>query len=153
MLVKDQDLFTRTSRVDLLFVLTAVTFNLLIAAIFITQKHQFVTLVRVFGTIWLLLSIPLVIVFLQYWKDGRAPWIRIYLGVTFLYMFVEFILDYVLKIEFRKIPAIHVPYIILEYLALFGLIGIAFSIDRKWGALVSMSFGVLMISLAYLYLI
>jgi hypothetical protein len=153
MLVKAQDLFTRTSRIDLLFVLTAIAFNLLISAIFIAQNHQIVTLVRVFGTIWLLLGIPFAVVFLQYWKAGRAPRMRIYLGITFIYMLVELILDYVLKIEFRQIPAIHIPYIILEYLALFGLIGIAFAIDRKWGVLVSLSFGILMISLAYLYLI
>jgi hypothetical protein len=152
MLVKAQDLITRTSRVDRLFVVTAIAFNLLISAIFITQNHQIVTLVRVFGTIWLLLCIPFAIVFLQYWKAGREPRMRIYLGVTFIYMFVELLLDYILKIEFRQMPAIHIPYIILEYLALFGLIGAAFAINRKWGVLVSLSFGILMISLAYLYI-
>ena len=66
-------------------------------------------------------------------------------------MLVEFLLDYVLKFDFRSKPSTHVPYIILEYVALFSLIVIAFDNDRIWGIIVTICFWILMGSLVYLY--
>jgi len=64
---------------------------------------------------------------------------------------VELLLDYILQIDFRQRWISHVPYIILEYIALFGLIGISFSINATWGYLVSISFWAVLASLIYLY--
>ena len=72
-------------------------------------------------------------------------------GLVFLYILVEFLLDYILKFDFRRKWSTHAPYIIMEYIALFSLIGIAFDIDRIWGYLVSISFWILMASLIYVY--
>ena len=66
-------------------------------------------------------------------------------------MLVELLLDYVFKVDFRSKPITHVPYIILEYVALFSLIRIAFEIDRAWGTVVAICFWILMGSLVYLY--
>jgi len=66
-------------------------------------------------------------------------------------MLVELLLDYVFKIDFRSRPVTHVPYIILEYIALFSLIAIAFDIDQTWGTVVSICFWILMGSLVFLY--
>ncbi len=136
---------------DLAFVITAVLFNLLIAGIFIADKKQWHRLLRVFGTAWLLLAIPLAIIFIHYLLTGRELWITVCFASIFSYMAVEFLFDYVLKIEFRKKLSLHIPYILLEYVALFALIGISFSMDKTWGYLVSVSFWVLMASLIYLY--
>jgi len=136
---------------DLVFVITAVAFNLLIAGIFIADKKQHPRLIRTLGMTWLLPAIPLAIVFVHYLLAGQELWIIVCFGGIFLYMLMELLLDYVLKIEFRKKLSVHVPYIVLEYLALFGLIGISFSVDKTWGYVVSISFWVLMASLIYLY--
>ena len=56
-----------------------------------------------------------------------------------------------MKIDYRQKWIIHALYIILEYIALFSLIGIALNIDRTWGWLVSISFWLLLASLIYLY--
>jgi hypothetical protein len=72
-------------------------------------------------------------------------------ALIFLYMLVELLLDYVFRYDFRKQWRTHIPYILLEYLALFSLIGIAIQIDRVWGWVVGGSFWVLMGSLIYLY--
>lgn len=136
---------------DLVFVITSVVFNLLIAGIFIADKMQRTALIRIFGIIWLFLAIPLAIVFVHYLLTVRELWIMVCFGGIFMYMIVELLLDYVLKVEFRKKLSTHVPYIVLEYLALFGLIGISFSIDKAWGYVVSISFWLLMASLIYLY--
>ena len=72
-------------------------------------------------------------------------------GLVFLYILVEFLLDKVLKFDFRRRWSTHAPYIVLEYIALYSLIHIAFDIDRTWGYLVSISFWILLASLIYVY--
>jgi len=136
---------------DLIFVLSAVAFNLLIAAIFIAQKLGREKLVRTFGILWLWLIIPLALVFVGYWQAGREARILVSFGLVFFYMLVEFLLDYVLKVDFRSKPVTHVPYIILEYVALFSLIVIAFDIHQGWGWVVTVCFWILMGNLVYLY--
>ena len=144
-------MFADLATFDLLFVFTAVAFNLLIAAIFIAQKLRQNKLVKTFGILWLWLIIPLALVFVAYWQAGKEAQILLYFGLTFLYMLAELLLDYVFKIDFRSKPITHVPYIILEYIALFSLIAIAFDIDRRWGIVVSICFWILMGSLVFLY--
>jgi hypothetical protein len=136
---------------DLVFVFAAIAFNLLIAGIFIARKRKHPKLVKVFGTLWLLLVIPLAVVFVNYLIVGRDLWIMICFGLIFLYIFIEWLLDYILKIEFRQKAITHVPYIIMEYIALFSLIGISTAIDQTWGYVVGISFWILMASLVYLY--
>jgi hypothetical protein len=136
---------------DLIFVITAVAFNLLISGVYIAQKQERGRLVRILGAIMISLAFPLVIVFIDYFIEGRAVWIMVYMGFIFAYMFVELLLDFILKMEFRTKPLIHVPYIVLFYIACFGFIGISFSIDAVWGYVVSVSFWILLACLIYLF--
>jgi hypothetical protein len=136
---------------DLLFVLTAIAFNLLIAALFVAQRNGWPRAVKVIGVLWLLLAVPFAVVFASYLAEGKGPETMLPFSLVFLYMLVEFLLDYVLKFDFRRRWITHAPYIVLEYIALFSLIRIAFSIDRSWGYLVSITFWILMASLIYLY--
>lgn len=136
---------------DLLFVITAVVFNLLIAALFIVTKKMHRKWMRAFGIAWLLLAVSLVIVFVHDLFEGKDAAILLAFGGVFLYIIAEWLLDYVFKIDFRSKLSQHIPYILLEYVALFGLIGIAFTIDRVAGYVVSISFWILMASLIYLY--
>lgn len=136
---------------DLTFVITAIAFNLLITGIFFAQKKGRIDLVRKLGIAWLGLSVPLGAVFLYYLKQGRETWVMVYFGLIFLYIFIELLLDYILKFDFRQRWSTHIPYIVLEYIALFGLIGISFSIHPTWGYLVTISFWLLLASLIYLY--
>jgi len=144
-------LFVHLNTFDLMFVISAAAFNLLIAAIFIAQKLRREKLVKTFGILWLWLIIPLALVFVSYWQAGRETRILVSFGLVFIYMLVELLLDYVFKIDFRSKAVTHVPYIILEYIALFSLIAIAFAIDRTWGMIVSICFWILIGSLVYLY--
>lgn len=136
---------------DLLFVLSAVAFNLLIAAIFVSQRYKREKLVRTFGILWLCLIIPLSLVYLAYQREGRPTSIGIYLLLIFFYMLVELLLDYVFRVDFRAKPGTHIPYIILEYIALFSLIAIAFHISQFAGTVVSITFWIAMGGLVFLY--
>lgn len=136
---------------DLIFVITAVFFNWCIVGVFIAQKKGHTKLVRQFGNAMLLSVVPLAVVFANYVVEKRPFWIMIYFVLIFLYILVEWLLDYVFKVDFRRRVITHVPYIILEYAALIGFIAISFAIDRVWGILVSISFWAVLGSLIYLY--
>jgi hypothetical protein len=144
-------MFTRINAFDLIFVLTAIAFNLLIVGIFVAQKKRLAKAVKFIGMLWLLLTIPFAVVFVRYLTEGKRPGMMVYFGCLFLYILIEFLLDYVLKFDFRKKWITHAPYIVLEYIALYSLIHIAFNIDRTWGYVVSISFWILITSLIYVY--
>ena len=136
---------------DLVFLFSALAFNLLLAVFFVAQRNRWIKTARGIGILWLLLVIPLAFVFASYLAEGRGAEILVPLALVLLYMLVEFLLDFVFKVEFRRSWKMHVPYIVLEYIALFSLIRIAFSIDRTWGYLVSIAFWILLASLIYLF--
>ncbi len=140
-----------SSPFDLLFVLSAAGFNLLIAAIFVAQKLEKENLVRNLGILWLCLIVPLSLVFVAYLREGRSIKILIYLLLIFFYMLVELLLDFTLKVDFRAKSSTHIPYIILEYVALFSLIAIAFDVSQFAGTVVSICFWIAMGGLVFLY--
>lgn len=59
------------------------------------------------------------------------------------YLFLELLLDYILKIPFREILAIHLPYIIIFYAAMFSMLGVSFDRNRKMGFVVTSTFLIL----------
>ena len=136
---------------DLTFGISGFLFNILISAIFIAQKKGNEKLVSLLGIIWLFLGIPLFVVFVKYFFEAKDSGLMVAFGLILIYMAVEFLLEYVFKYDFRAKNITHVPYIILEYLALFGIIVISFDINPILGWIVSISFWVLMGSLIYLY--
>ena len=71
------------------------------------------------------------------------------MGAIFAYLFVELLLDFILKIDFRSMLMPHILYIVLFYIALFSFIGISFTIHETWGYIVSVLFWVLLASLIY----
>jgi hypothetical protein len=144
-------MYTRIAAYDLVFVLTAIAFNLLIAGIFVANKYGWDKPTRVLGNSWFLLTIPFTAIFVRYLAEGKGPGTMVPFGLVFLYILVEFLLDRVFKIDFRQKWITHAPYIVMEYVALYCLIHIAFDIDRTWGYLVSISFWILLASLIYAY--
>jgi len=134
---------------DLLFVVTAVVFNIQVMGIYIAGKQKRYDIVRRFGAVVISLSIPLALVFINNLIIVQERWIMVGFGFIFLYLFVELLFDFILKIEFRRKPIIHVPYIVLFYIVEFLFIRIAFTIDVISGYLVSISFWALLLCLIY----
>jgi len=136
---------------DSVFVVCSVAFNLLIVGIFIATKQVHPELRKIFGVAFVSLGIPFTVVFVRYLLQGRSLQTMVPFGFILLYIAIELLLDRILKVDFRQKPITHIPYIVLEYIALFSLIGISFSIDRIWGWIVSMAFWAVIGSLIYLY--
>jgi hypothetical protein len=135
--------------IDLVFVLSALIFNLLITGIYLSERLGRHRLVYQFGIALLCLTIPFLIVFIAYLQDGASFWVIIVFLAIFGYMFLEWLWDYRLKIDFRSQPKLHIPYIILFYFVQFGFIAIAFFISDTWGWIISVSFWLLLGALVF----
>jgi hypothetical protein len=135
----------------LLFVGSSIIFNLAVSGVYITSKNGSPVFLKIFGIAVVLLIIPFTISLVGYIKIKAKKKIIISHIIILCYLFLEVMLDYVLKIPFREILALHVPYIIVFYAATFSMIGVARTISRKMGLLVLATFLILIGCLIYMY--
>jgi len=134
---------------DTIFICSSIVFNISVSALYIATKLGNVVLVQVCGAIVLSLIVPFTITLLGYVREKAKKRTIISHGFILFYLFLELSLDYILKIPFREIPAIHVPYIIIFYAAMFSMIGVSFDKNKKMGFVVTITFLILMGCLVY----
>jgi len=134
---------------DILFVASSVIFNIAVSGVYIASKIDSSVLLKIFGGIVVLLIIPFTITLVGYIKMKAKKKIIISHIFILFYLLLEVLLDYILKIPFREILAIHIPYIIIFYAAAFSMIGVSRTISRKMGWLVMATFLILMGCLIY----
>jgi hypothetical protein len=134
---------------EILFIISAIIFNIAVSGVYIASKIDSSVLLKIFGGIVVLLIIPFTITFVGYIKMKAKKKIIISHIFILFYLFLELMLDYVLKIPFREILAIHIPYIIVFYAAAFSMIGVSRTINKKMGLLVIATFLILIGCLIY----
>jgi len=137
---------------DIVFVCSAIVFNISVSVLYIATKLDNVLLLRVCSAIVLSLIVPFTLTLLGYVREKTEKKIAISHLVILFYLFLELLLDYILLIPFREILAIHVPYIIVFYAADFSMIGVSFNRNRKMGFVVTLTFWILIGCLVYMYL-
>jgi len=136
---------------DILFMGSSIIFNIAVSGVYITSKINNQVFLKTFGLIIVLLIVPFSISLVGYIKTQAKKKIIISNVIILCYLFLEVLLDYILKIPFRKILALHVPYIIVFYAAAFSMIGVSHTINRKIGLFVLSTFLLLIGSLIYMY--
>jgi hypothetical protein len=134
---------------DIVFICSSLVFNISVSALYIAAKLGEIVIVQVCGGIVISLMVPFTITLLGYVRE--KPKKRTVVSHVFIlfYIFLELLLDYILKIPFREILAIHVPYIIVFYAALFSMISVSFEKNKKMGSVVIVTFLILMGCLIY----
>ena len=137
---------------NIIFIASAVIFNIGVSGVYLASKFDNDFFLQTFGLIVVLLSIPFTISLIIYIKKKAEKKITISLAIILFYLFLEIVLDYILKIPFRDILALHIPYIIIFYAAAFSIIGVSFNINRKIGFIVLTTFLILIGCLIYTYL-
>jgi hypothetical protein len=70
----------------------------------------------------------------------------IQVGLMLAFLFVELLLDYVLKIDFRNVRSMVIGYVILFFAGTGGMIGVAANAGREW----SIAAGILFLVMAVL---
>ena len=134
---------------DNIFIFSAIIFNISVSVLYIATKLDNMLLLQVSGAIVLSLIIPFTITLLGYIKEKAKKSIIISHVIILFYLFLELLLDYILKIPFREILAIHIPYIIVFYAAMFSMISVSFDKNRKMGFVVTITFLILIGCLIY----
>jgi hypothetical protein len=135
--------------IDIIFICSSVIFNISVSALYIATKLGDMILVQVCGGIVISLIVPFTITLLGYVREKANKRTIISHGFILFYLSLELFLDYILKIPFREILAIHVPYIIVFYAALFSMIGVSFEKNKKMGSVVIVTFLMLIGCLIY----
>jgi len=135
--------------IDVIFVYSSVIFNISVSALYIATKLGDMALLKVFGGVVISLMVPFTITLLGYLREKATKRTIISNGIILLYLFLELLLDYILRIPFREIWEIHVTYIIVFYAALFSMIGVSFDKNRKMRYVVVVTFLILMACLVY----
>ena len=134
---------------DIFFISSSIIFNISVSILYIATKLSNMVLVQVCGAIILSLIIPFTITLSGYMKEKAKKRTIISHVFILFYLFLELMLDYILKIPFREILAIHVPYIIVFYAALFSMIGVSYEKNKKMGSVVIVTFLILIGCLIY----
>ena len=119
------------------------------SALYVATKLGDMVIVQVCGAIVISLIVPFAITLLGYVREKAKRRTLMSNGVILFYLSLELVLDYVLRIPFREMMAIHVPYIIVFYAALFSMISVSFEKDKKMASVVIVTFLILMGCLVY----
>jgi hypothetical protein len=138
-----------TKLIDIIFIVSSVIFNISVSTLYIATKLGDVALTQIFGSITISMIAPFTLTLLEYIRVKEKKKTIISNGIILFYLLLELLLDYVLKIPFREILAIHIPYIIVFYAALFSMIGISFEKNKKMSYLVIVTFWILLGCLIY----
>jgi hypothetical protein len=97
-----------TKLIDIIFICSSVIFNISVSALYIATKLGDMALTQVFGGIVISLIVPFTVTLLGYLRENAKRRTLISNGVILFYLSLELVLDYVLRIPFREILAIHV---------------------------------------------
>jgi hypothetical protein len=134
---------------DVIFICSSVIFNISVSALYIATKLGNMILMQVCGGIVISLIFPFTITLLGYIRAKAERRTIISHVFILFYLYLELSLDYILKIPFREILAIHVPYIIVFYSALFSMIAVSFEKNKKMSSVVLATFLILIGCLIY----
>ena len=135
--------------IDIIFTCSSVIFNISVSALYIATKLGDMVLVQVCGGIVISLIVPFTVTLLGYLREKEKKRTIISNVFILFYLSLELVLDYVLRIPFREILAIHVPYIVVFYTALFSMIAVSFEKNKKMGYVVIITFWMLLGCLIY----
>jgi hypothetical protein len=135
--------------IDIIFTCSSVIFNISVSALYIATKLGDMVLVQVCGGIVISLIVPFTVTLLGYLREKEKKRTIISNVFILFYLSLELVLDYVLRIPFREILAIHVPYIVVFYAALFSMIAVSFEKNKKMGYVVIITFWMLLGCLIY----
>jgi hypothetical protein len=120
------------AKLDLIVVLIANLINLILSLIFLNRVFGRAEWEHRLGYGTVLVAFPLAAIAVSNLVGGRSWAFWVLPLVMVVYLAVEFLLDYVLKLDFRH-TALLGPYLLIYYLAMFALIGYAFLAGKPYG--------------------
>lgn len=120
--------------IDGLTVVSANIFNLLAAAVFLARAGGFRHTEWLLGLFVVALGLPAALAVAANIIANRELWTILLPAFLFCYCALEFVLDYLLKLDFRKTRFLSV-YLGVFYRASLAIIGYSFGVGREYGFL------------------
>jgi hypothetical protein len=138
-----------TKLIDAIFICSAVILNISVSLVYVATKLGDMALTQVFGGIAVSMIVPFSVTSLGYVRAKESKKTVISNGIVLFYLVLELLVDYILQIPFREILAIHVPYIVVFYAALFSMMAVSYEKNKKMGYVVIATFWILIGCLIY----
>jgi hypothetical protein len=119
-------------KLNLLGALTAVAFLISAILVFIFRLLGKPQVGHWIGYFEFALAIPLIYLLINAAKNQRPTIYYIQIGAILLWLLVELLLDYILRIDFRHTRWMVISYVVLFFAGSGGLLGIASHAGRVW---------------------
>jgi hypothetical protein len=119
-----------------LFFILGLVNSLFLILIFLIRKNRFGLLQRI-GWVYLLLAIPAFYgIFLVFYEQKTIQY-SIFLGIFLVFLAIEWLFDYILKINFRvnwkQNWKMALPYLALYYAMNYGFVVMSWKTSLPWG--------------------
>ena len=118
--------------IDIAIFVIANLVNLLLMGIFLSRPKGLKKVEYVLGLFTVSMIFPVSVAVIMNILGKRDWWTLVLPLVLILFLAVELLFDYILKLSFRKTRLLW-PYLFLYYLALMAMIGYSFSIGKPFG--------------------
>lgn len=117
---------------NLIGALTAAAFYLTCSLVFVFRLLRRPEAGRRIGYIEFLMAAPLAYLLWSAPRLGRPALYYIQIGLMFVFLLAELLLDYVFKLEFRQVRWMVIPYVVLFFAAAGGMLGVAANAGQLW---------------------
>lgn len=123
-----------TNPVDLWIVVCVNLFNLLLVVLFWARISDQPFVARIAGIASILLGLPLAVLAISNLLQHRTWWTVVLPLLLVLFLLIELLFDYILKIEFRQTWLVG-PYLLFYYLGSMVMVGYAFMVKVPYGVI------------------
>jgi len=121
---------------EVFFFILGILNSALLIFIFLIRKNRLALLQRI-GWVYLLLAIPAVYGIFLVFQEQKAVQYSIFLGIFLAFLALEWLFDYVLKINFRVNWKQNwkwiLPYLVLYYAMNYGFVVMPWRTSLSWG--------------------
>jgi hypothetical protein len=118
--------------VDIGIFIIANVINLLLIVIFLSRPKGLKNVEHICGLFITSMILPVGVAIILNISGNREWWTIVLPVILILFLTVELLLDYILKLNFRKTRWLW-PYLFLYYLAMMAMIGYSFLIGKIYG--------------------
>ena len=121
-------------KANVLGALLAYAIDVTVILIFIVRLMKRPALEHGLGLMLMIAAVPLVYLLAVASAFRRPALYYLQIGLMLAFLLVEFLLDYVLKIEFRNTRWMTIAYVMIFFSGTGGMIGVASQAGRAWAA-------------------
>lgn len=114
--------------------------NILLIFLFLARIYKYPKVEYWLGVVFLLSIVPLTYMLIKAVESKKTMIYFVQISLMIGFIVVEFLLDYLLKLDFRQNQNYVIPFLILFYASLGGMIGIASHSGKQWTVITVITF-------------